>query len=469
MKISTMKVKGNSLNLKQSELSEFLVKIIDNNLLDRFHDNYEDFIKIAANHAMTYEDLETINKIKDAFEADSYFSSTYVDYPLVIINKNLKKEDKVEMIKSTYRKKDLNKYTKFIRENLTDMNDLDDFIEATILQNNRVRKEEEGFMDLIRRIFIGMRGEYFYVENKLDNILHVKEFVEKYKDYFSTGMVKDMIQRSDWRSQRNVVHFISQLFKEQDFEHKMIVSRASSDIGRKLFSNLTEMPEEIKGDEKLERLYFDYMTNVSSSLSIMLDNDFDLTMHYVNKYPDIFSESFRNSYRLENSGRYYGNNLSRGDSIVKFLSNLKEDNIQKFELFSEKYFSKLGMVSDLNGWRAGDDVAHDIKNFFDFIIPIFKRVTKSNPAFKPYLYNKYFIKFEDDDYMNDMVTEVSTILNTDKIGRDVVNELNESDLQTLVARKFNALRDFVEELNPESVMKDNVEKARDELVIICSL
>ena len=49
------------------------------------------FIKIAANHAMTYEDLDTINKIKNAFDADSYFSVTYIDYPLVIINKNLKK------------------------------------------------------------------------------------------------------------------------------------------------------------------------------------------------------------------------------------------------------------------------------------------------------------------------------------------------------------------------------------------
>ena len=92
-----------------------------------------------------------------------------------------------------------------------------------------------------------------------------------------------------------------------------------------------------------------------------------------------------------------------------------------------------------------------------------------NPAFKPYLYDKYFVKFEDDDYMNDVVTAVSSIFNTDKIGREIVSELHERDLQTLVARKFNVLRDFVEELNPESEMKDNIEKARDELVIICTL
>ena len=64
------------------------------------------------------------------------------------------------------------------------MNDLSDFIEATILQNNRVRKEEEGFMDLIKRIFIGMRGEYFYVENKMEQLSNVKEFIDKYRGYF---------------------------------------------------------------------------------------------------------------------------------------------------------------------------------------------------------------------------------------------------------------------------------------------
>ena len=83
----------------------------------------------------------------------------------------------------------------------------------------------------------------------------------------------------------------------------MIVSRASKDIGRRLFSGLSEMPEEIKGDEKLEILYLDYMVNTSSNISNMLSNDFDLTMEYVNKYPHIFSESFRSSYRIESAGK----------------------------------------------------------------------------------------------------------------------------------------------------------------------
>ena len=40
MKVSTMNVRD-SLNLKNSELTEFLIKIIDNNLIHKFHGNYE--------------------------------------------------------------------------------------------------------------------------------------------------------------------------------------------------------------------------------------------------------------------------------------------------------------------------------------------------------------------------------------------------------------------------------------------
>ena len=72
--------------------------------------------------------------------------------------------------------------------------------------------------------------------------------------------------------------------------------------------------------------------------------------------------------------KYYGgNNNERETTIIKFLSSLKEDNITKFEIFSEEYFLKLGMISDLSGWRAGEDIAHDIKNFFDFLIPALRK------------------------------------------------------------------------------------------------
>jgi hypothetical protein len=471
MKETDISIRGNFLNLKNDEYSEFLLKIIDNNLLNRFYNNYEDFIKLAANYAMSYKDLITINKIKTAFDKDPEFSKLYVDYPLVIINKNLKKEDKIEIIKSTYRKKDLNKYTKFIRNNLRDMNDLDDFIEATILQNNRVHKERSNFIDLIRRIFIGMRGEYFYGEINLDKLENVEEFTNKYRDYFTTEVVKDLTQISNWHIQNNVINFISKLFKNQNFEYKMIVSRGNQAIGQRLFSNLDEIPEEIIGNEKLERLYLNYMINTSSKITDMLNSDFHLTMSYVNKYPEIFSEAFREAYKIGSNGNYYTyySIMSDTNTIINFLSNLKEDNIVKFELFTEEYFIKLGMVSNLSEWNSHNSISTDANKFFNVIIPILEETCENNPIFKQYLYKKYFNQFENEDYMNDMVTNISKILNTDRIGSAVVSEFNENSLQDVIIKLFTKLKDFAKILPDSDLIVENIEKARDELIIICTL
>jgi hypothetical protein len=71
--------------------------------------------------------------------------------------------------------------------------------------------------------------------------------------------------------------------------------------------------------------------------------------------------------------------------------------------------------------------------------------------------------------MNDMVTEISILLNIDKIGRAVCSEFKESSLQNFIIKYFNILRDFVKILPSTDLAIENIEKARDELTIICTL
>ena len=459
-------------NKDAGEYPEFLLKIVDYHLLHLFHNNFEYFIQIAADQTMTYNDLQSIEKVRSAFEADSVFKDIYVGYPLVIINRNISKEDKISIIKSTYRQKDLNKYTTFIRNNLTDLGDLDDFIEATILQNNRVRKKEEGFMDLIRRVFIGLRGEYFHIENKLTNIKGKKEFIEKYKEYFTTENVKDLIERSDYRSRENTIEFISDLFEDQSFEHKMAVSIANSEIGRRLFGDMTAMPDEIVGDDKLEFMYFDYKLNTLKNLKVMMENDVDNVIEYANKFPKLFSEAYREEYPIERTRRsYYGyfSILNEKEKITKLLSSIKKENIDKFIILSDAYIAKFGITSNLNGWRVGEDVSDDIKRFTIQLPTLFSMVNAKSKYFGEHVYNKYFSKFADEDFMNDAVSKMASLLNSSH-GKEILRHSGEKDLSTLIANFFNRLMQFLRDLGDYTAAAvEGLEQARDELVIICTL
>jgi hypothetical protein len=465
---------GERIHLSESnnEYIKFLLKIIDNNLLYLFRDNFS-FIKSAADYCMTYETLDSINIIKNAFDKDSVICDLYVGYPLVIINKNLNKEEKIEIIKSTYRQKDLNKYTSFIRENLSDMGDLDDFIEATIMQNNRVSKKEEGFIELIRRIFIGLQGDNnFNVDKKLDNVVGIEDFAEKYRDYFTTDVIKDLTSKAKYSSHHNIVRLITKLFKNQSFEYKMKVSIGCSDIGERLFQNLSEIPKDIIGNEKLERLYFHYILNTSSNLRQLMDKNSDMVIEYANKFPDLFSEPFTNAFGVERNNSWNKRAVIEDnmENVVKFLSGLNCENINKFEIMNMKrYFNKFGLTTELTNWRAHEDLSLDFKKFFVVWPNILSATIEKNDALKKYIRDKYYIKFEDADFMNDSVTFISSILNNNSLGKNILIYSNYNTMSSFLISLFTSLINFIKKLDDSNGMVAGLEQARDELLIICTL
>ena len=470
-KLSNIKVFGNNVVAKDIDYSEYLKKMISLDILDLYAYSNMDFVTKAADLIMITGTLEDIELIRDTFKKHPTLSKVYANYPLVITNKNLERKDKIEIIKKNYRKKDLNKYTDVIREFLTNFNDLDDFIEATILQNNRVRKEEAGFIDLIRRVFIGMRGEYFHVTDKIESCSNRKEFVTKYREYFTTENVTKLVGSSSYNSQRNVVAFFKVLFKDQPFKYKMRVALGSKSVGQGLFSGLFDMPKEVIGVEEEERLFYKFIVE-HNLLEDIFEHDFKTTIKYLNKFPEIFSKNFRTEFNFEGSTGYYSNDAFDNKNALtkRILSQITEENISKFSVFSEDYFNVLGLVDDESRWGRGERAAIKFKNFIEILLPFFTDINNNNPIFKEYLYTKYFSKLADDDFMNDFVTHTSIILNDNKAGKEFVDKLREPNLIAVFKRMFGKLAKFMEVNYPEAIDAfENVEQARDELIIICIL
>jgi len=170
-------------------------------------------------NTMVNSDSATIMSL---FEHLTKINFEYTNYPLVILNKNLDQEQKISIIKQTYKQKDLNKYTIFMKEKLVDLNDLDSFIEAIIIRNNRVKEKSNSIIDLLRRLFIGIRGNNGSVDfSKYENS---KAFFEKYRVYFTKSVIENLTSDNSYYISRNASKFLSRLFNSATFEEKIKVS-----------------------------------------------------------------------------------------------------------------------------------------------------------------------------------------------------------------------------------------------------
>jgi hypothetical protein len=57
----------------------------------------------------------------------------YKGFPLIIMNQNIEQEEKIKALKLVYIQKDFPQYKRFFRKNLTNLMDLDSFIEAVVI------------------------------------------------------------------------------------------------------------------------------------------------------------------------------------------------------------------------------------------------------------------------------------------------------------------------------------------------
>lgn len=156
---------------------EFFYKLCDSGILEYNHlkncETFEELVrKFIGKSKISDPDkfLKYVDTHKPAFKG----------YPLIIMNENIDRDARIKILKSKYKQKDLPSYIKEIEKNATNLNVVDDFIEATVIQNNRVVKKDVGIITVMKYIFVG-DGSVTINRRCNSNIV---EFSRKYKHYF---------------------------------------------------------------------------------------------------------------------------------------------------------------------------------------------------------------------------------------------------------------------------------------------
>lgn len=142
----------------------------------------------------------------------SNLGNLFQGYPVIILNSNIDRTVKLEILKKYYKQKDLPKYASILGKT-TDANNIIDFIESTIIQNNRVKEKQRGFNDIIVRIFIGNQRNIVDKIN-YDEIKNFKELIDKYKDYFK-GLLNELnsLHKDYYNLQSNINRFVFNYYK----------------------------------------------------------------------------------------------------------------------------------------------------------------------------------------------------------------------------------------------------------------
>lgn len=259
----------------------------------------------------------------------------YTNYPIAIMNGSLSREKKTEIIKKTYRKQDLNKYKKIITSNQDmDMNNIDIFIESTILQNTRIREDRKTkcVLELFADFFVnGFTAIDVYCSR------HFNEFKNKYSSYINNKQGLEYfhdicIHNSERREYRK---------KNQ---YSAFVNAMLSDIG---FNNAVELFSETEDAKCLDNRYHfknymvscaddnysdpNYIKIVNSYIKYSNNNFADL-LDYIKYESDPVHNPYTYSYKV-----YFSLLAHPTSGIFNFFESLRIIDRRKCNDHSDEY------------------------------------------------------------------------------------------------------------------------------------
>ena len=139
-----------------------------------------DYIMTNSKHALSY-----IDEIKN-----SRYHGIYNSFGAVITNNKLSREDRVSAIKKVYTQKDSANVINVIRSSFTNFDVIDDFITATILDNNRIKNKSSSIQNFMAKMFIEPKsGRSFGMNNELQSLPGFTEFAKKYAGYIGDELM----------------------------------------------------------------------------------------------------------------------------------------------------------------------------------------------------------------------------------------------------------------------------------------
>lgn len=450
-----------------AELEFYLFEqILDNHLLYRFSVNYSNkLIREVANRAMLVGSSDLINKIITEFSKDNSFKATYQNFPLVIMNDNLSEKEKISIIKKTYKQKDLHLYADYIGKNITNLNHLDSFIEATVLQNNRVTKKEDVIFDLIKRVFFGIRGNSSDIHyEKLKNI---DPFIDKYGKYLKPEKINDLVERSSWSLRNRIDRFFEKMYNKKSFVEKLSLLVELKNIGGDLISGKTDIPSEIVGNPDLELKYFKLLSK-ENKFYTWVNCHTDTAISYINKFPKVFADFANASLTLENITSFWFEEKEKCRTLLhRFIKEGNEEFLSLFKFLDPTMFEYLGVITT-NSYSYDYYVANNAHNFVRVMLPEILEFSQVSEKHKDYIYNNYFSKLENN--VEAIFTNLSKVLNTNGVSKRLLEKFLVKTMDSLIDAYIDPFKNFIIKVFPEKeVLLNNLDQLKANLKIICAL
>lgn len=426
--------------------------------------------------AMLTSNYSTIRGLYDSLSKRKDFE--YNNWPIVIINKNLTQDQKVEMIKSTFRQKDMAKYTDYIRHNIVDLMDLDSFIEATIIQNNRMTEKDKNVIDVIRRIFVGVRGKNYGVD--LKKFQNKEAFFDKYRGYFrkNKGVIQQMAEdESSYYSRDNSVRFLGEMFAKVPFAEKLEIAALSSNLGRDLIENLegSELTSDILNDPATQKAFCEYMISRSEGGISKLFKSYGMgkTLMLIEKNRETFFGPVAKTVKISSGGSSW-NSLDTEESL-DMITSLSDEFVsdERYTIVMDSDRVRvMGFAIDSKSWRT----TGIITDFYRERLPGLKLLLKSkmvSKALREKVYKVFFEMLEDDDFVRgDLLNEISKIISGDS-GREIAdriapNSLTPSNVVDFIVHRY---RELIAEFYPEKaeVINPNLDALAMNLKVIIGI
>jgi hypothetical protein len=453
------------VNRSKSPLSYVIQKIIDNELWGVMEENaslFDDFFNMTMSSAK-YEEILKLHKVLTKQFAD------YAGYPLVVINPNVSKENKVEFITKTFKQKDMASYMVFIRNNMTDLTDLDSFIEATIISNARIKEKAKNIEDMFQRIFVGMRGEGWGRVN-INKYLNAETFFKKYIAYFPLEKAARFVKSfSSYNQNRNAREFIVLLYDHTDLATKIRLATLDQDIGSSLFSDTKQiMKTTIKGDVENEKLFLKYiMSSERMDISNVLKDDF---ITYVNKYPETFDEYLKQKMNLDTMDSWYDSYKNIVEKL-DYVEHLNSAALSRLSLLSIPRISLLGCINPESSHRWNSDQEKNLKNYKIFIDKLESIVKNSSEENRKLLFKATFAGYESEDFIKeDMFSSLTELLRDEGNIKEIKKFFKVSTDAEIIESLFKLTTDFLSKYYPEKTeILENLETLKKNIRLIMAL
>lgn len=240
----------------------------------------------------------------------------FKSYPLIILNENIEKDTRVRILKNKYKQKDLASYIKEIEKNVKSLEVVDDFIEATVLQNNRVKEKEAGIVKIMKYLFIGDGSTYFR-SNKYTNIY---KFAFKYKKYFlDPEFCKIFFEKClDFQT---MSYYRSRNFRE--FLSTIIMKGCNNEEQLTILTNFSR--------------FMDTSDSMSDIIMIQLQqNNIDIVKKFIKKTLDTILTQDINKSKLNRLSNFYEMDAIRSiRDDDRFLHFLDEEFFNKIKLYDK--------------------------------------------------------------------------------------------------------------------------------------